>query len=128
MKPALLAAIFGLTGGAAISLAAPVEEKAPVVYSSPAKWAHEYGAPVVPQIEEEVKVPEPSEHYSAQAKTKTEKQGPRGHRHLNRPRSNFFERLVASFINLQKHQPSKSPPKQSRTASRRSLVKNAVVQ
>jgi hypothetical protein len=129
MKPALLAAIFGITGGAAISLAAPVEAKAPVVYSSPAKWAHEYGAPVVPQIEEEVKVPEPSEHYSAQVKAKTEKQGPpRGHRHVTRPRSNFFERLVASFINLQKHQPSKSSPKQSRTTSRRGLVKNAVVE
>jgi hypothetical protein len=129
MKPALLAAIFGITGGTAISLAAPVEEKAPVVYSSPAKWAQEYGAPVVPQIEEEVKVPEPSEHYSAQAKTKTEKQGPpRGHRHVTRPRSNFFERLVASFVNLQKHQPSKLSPKQSRTTSRRGLAKNAVVQ
>jgi hypothetical protein len=128
MKSALLAAIFGITGGAAILLAVPVEEKAPVVYSSPAKWAGEYGAPVVPQIEKEVKVPEPSEHYSAQAKTKTEKEAPsRGLRHVARPRPNFFERLVASFINLQKHQPAKSSRKQSRTTSRR-LAKNAVTQ
>jgi len=106
MKPALLAAIFGITGGAAISLAAPVEEKAPVVYSSPAKWAQEYGAPVVPQIEEEVQVPQPLEHYSV-AQSKTEKQGPRGHRHVTRPRPNFFERLVAGFIKLQNHHPVK---------------------
>jgi hypothetical protein len=123
MKSTLLAAIFGITGGAAILLAA-----VPVVKTHP-EWKWAYGAPVVPQIEEEVKVPEPSEHYSAQVKAKTEKQGPpRGHRHVTRPRSNFFERLVASFINLQKHQPSKSSPKQSRTTSRRGLVKNAVVE
>jgi hypothetical protein len=42
MKSALLAAIFGITGGAAM-LGVPVEEKAPIVYSSPAKWAQEYG-------------------------------------------------------------------------------------
>jgi len=123
MKSSFLAAIFGITAAGAILLAVPAEEKAAVV-KSPAKWAQEYGAPVVPQIEEEVKVPEPSEHYCAQAKTKTEKQGPpRGQRHVTRPRSNFFERLVASFINLQKHQPSKSSPKQSRTTSRHGLVK-----
>jgi len=127
MKSSFLTAIF-ITAAGAILLAVPAEEKAAVVYSSPAKWAREYGAPVVPQIEEEVKVPEPSEHYSAQAKTKTEKQGPpRGHRHVTRPRSNFFERLVASFINLQKHQPAKSSHKQSRITSRR-LAKNAAVQ
>jgi hypothetical protein len=128
MKSAFLAAIFGITGGATILLAVPVEDKAPVVYSSPAKWAHEYGAPVVPQIEEEAKVPEPLDHYSAPAKTKSEKQvPPRGHRQGARPRPNFFERLVASFINLQKHQPAKSSHKQSRITSRR-LAKNAVVQ
>jgi len=103
-----LAAILGITGEAAILLAVPVEEKAPIVYSSPAKWAHEYGAPEVPQIEEHVKVPEPSEHYSA-VQAKTEKQASQHHKHVSRPRPNFFERLIASFMNLQKHQPAKSP-------------------
>ena len=108
VKSALLAAIFAITGGVAILLAVPAEEKAPVVKISPAKWAED--APVVPQIEEEaLVVPEPLEQYSvAQAKTKTEKQAPRRHRHVARPRPNFFEKLVIGFINLQKHQPGKS--------------------
>ena len=107
MKSAVLAAIFGITGGVAILLAVPAEENATVVID-PAKWAGEYGAPVVPQIEEEV-VPEPLEHYSvAQAKTKTEKPAPRLHRHIASPRPNFLEKLVASFIKLQKHRPAKS--------------------
>jgi hypothetical protein len=107
MKSALLAAIFGITGGVAILLAVPAEEKAPVVKIHPAKWAED--APVVPQIEEEAQVvPEPLEQYSvAQAKTKTEKQAPRRHEHVARPRPNFFENLVVGFINLQKHQPEK---------------------
>jgi hypothetical protein len=107
MKSALLAAIFGITGGVAILLAVPAEEKAPVVKIHPAKWAED--APVVPQIEEEAQVvPEPLEQYSvAQAKTKTEKQAPRRHEHVARPRPDFFEKLVVGFINLQKHQPEK---------------------
>jgi hypothetical protein len=119
MKSALLAAIFGITGGVAILLAVPAEEKAPVVKIHPATWAD--GGPLVPQIEEEaLVVPEPLEHYSvAQAKTKTEKQAPRRHRHVARPRPNFFEKLVVGFINLQKYQPAKSSRKRSRTASRR---------
>jgi hypothetical protein len=107
MKAALLAAIFAITGGVAILLAVPAEEKAPVVKTHPAKWAED--APVVPQIEEEaLVVPEPLEQYSvAQAKTKTEKQAPRRQRHVARPRPNFFEKLVVGFIDLQKHQPAK---------------------
>ena len=107
MKSALLAAIFGITGGVAILLAVPAEEKARVVKIHPAKWAED--APVVPQIEEEAQVvPEPLEQYSvAQAKTKTEKQAPRRHEHVARPRPDFFEKLVVGFINLQKHQPEK---------------------
>ena len=105
MKSALLAAIFAITGGVAILLAVPAEEKAPVVKMSPSKWAED--APVVPQIEEEVLVvPEPLEHYSV-AQTKTEKQAPRRHTHVARARPNFFEKLVVDFINLQKHQPAK---------------------
>jgi hypothetical protein len=112
MKSTLLAAIFGITGGVAILFAAPV------VNILPATSAHEYGAPMVPQIEEEVPVPEPLDHYSVdQAKTKIGKQAPRRHRYVAR-RPNFFEKLFASFIKLQKHQPAKSSPKRSRTTSR----------
>ena len=117
MKSALLAAIFAITGGVAILLAVPAEEKAPVVKMSPSKWAED--APVVPQIEEEVLVvPEPLEHYSV-AQTKTEKQAPRRRTHVAGPRPNFFEKLVIDFINLQRHQPAKSSRKQSRTTSPR---------
>jgi hypothetical protein len=108
MKSALLAAIFGITGGVAILLAVPAEEKAPVVKISPAKWTED--APVVPQIEEEAQVvPEPLEQYSVspQAKTKTEKQAPPRRTHVAPARPNFFEKLVVGFINLQKHQPAK---------------------
>ena len=106
MKSALLAAIFAITGGVAILLAVPAEEKAPVVKIHPAKWAED--APVVPQIEEEdLVVPQPLEHYSvAQAEAKAEKQAPRRQRYVARPRPNFFEKLVADFVNLQKHQPA----------------------
>jgi hypothetical protein len=113
MKSALLAAIFGITGGVAILLALPA------VNILPATSANEYGAPVVPQIGEEVPVPEPLDHYSvAQAKTRIGKQAPRRHRYVVR-RPNFFEKLFASFIKLQKHQPAKSSPKRSRTTSPR---------
>ena len=112
MKSILLAAIFGITGGVAILFPAPV------VYIVPATSAHEYGAPMVPQIEEEVPVPELLDHYSAdQVKTKIGKQAPRRHRYVAR-RPNFFEKLFVSFIKLQKHQPAKSSPKRSRTTSR----------
>ena len=112
MKSALLAAIFGITGVVTILLAVPAEEKAPVVYSSPAKWAQEYGAPVAPQIEKEVLVLEPLDHYSvAQATTKTEKQAAHRYGYVARPRPNLFKKLVAGFMNLQKHQPAKSSRK-----------------
>jgi hypothetical protein len=117
MKSALLAAIFWISGGGAILLAVP-EEKTPVVKIHPAKWAAEYGAPVVPQIEEVV-VPKPLEHYSvAQAKPKAKEQAPRRHRHVARRRPNFFEKLVVSFINFQKHEPAKSSRKRPLTTSR----------
>jgi hypothetical protein len=120
MKSALLAAIFGITGGVTILLAIPAEEKASTVRMHP-EWTFEYGAPAVPQVEavplqEELGVPEPSEHYSvAQAKTKTAKQAPRHQRHIARARPNFFEKLVSGFINLQKNQTAKSFHKRSRT-------------
>jgi hypothetical protein len=102
MKSALLAAIFAMTGGVAILLAPPAEEKIAAVKFHQARA--EEGLP--PQIEKEAMVPEPLEQYLvAQAKTKTEKEAPRRYRHVARPRPNFFEKLVVGFINLQKRQP-----------------------
>ena len=105
MKSALLAAIFGITGGAAILLAVPAEEKVPVIKIQPPKWFPDYGDSVVPQIEEmppeEVLVPEPLDHYSV-AQAKTEKPPPRRHMHVVRRQPNLFEKLVAGFIKLQK--------------------------
>jgi hypothetical protein len=107
MKSALLAAIFGITGGVAILLAAPAGEKAPVIKIQLPKSSPDYGEPVVPQIEEvppqEVLIPEPLDHYLV-AQAKTGKPAPRRHIHVVRPRPNFFEKLVAGFIKLQKHQ------------------------
>jgi len=118
MKSTLLAAIFGITGGVAILLAVPAEGNTPVVKIHP-EWKWDGDAPRVPQVEEEVGVPEPLDHYSvAQAKSKTEKQAPRRHRYVAR-RPNFFEKLLVSFINLQKHQSAKSSRKLSRTTSLR---------
>jgi hypothetical protein len=115
MKSALLAAIFVVTGGVAILLAVP----APALKIHPPKWAPDYGEPVVAQIEDEeeaVGVPEPLKHYSV-AQAKTEKSAPRRHMHVVRHRPNFFEKLVAGFIKLQRHQPAKSFSKRSRTTS-----------
>src|SRR5438874_9644933 len=108
MKSALLAAIVGITGGVAILLAVPAEQKTALVKVQPARWGAE-DAPLVPQIEEEdLVVPERLEQYSvAEAKPKTEKQARRRHRYVARPRPNFFEKLVVGFMNLQKHQPAK---------------------
>jgi len=99
MKSALLAAIFGIIGGGALLFAIPAEEKAPIVKIHP-EWGAEYGAPVVPQIDEEAAVPGPLEHYSVAQHAKNERQALRRHRHVARPCPNFFEKLVASFINL----------------------------
>jgi len=124
MKSALLAAIFGITGGVAILLA---EDKGAAVKFRQARA--EEGLP--PQIEmEPYVIPEPVERYSSiwryaagaqftQAKAKPEKQATRRRRHVARPRPNFLQRLVASFNNLQKHQAAKTPRKRFRTTSRR---------
>ena len=106
----------------AILLAAPAEEKTPVFIIHPPKWLPDYGDPMVAQIEEvapqEVLVPEPLDHYSV-ARAKTEKPAPRRHVHVVRPRPNFFEKLVARFIKLQKPKTAKSFGKRSRTTSSR---------
>ena len=117
MKSAFFVTIFVIVGGVAILLAVPAEEKAPVIKIQPPKWFPDYGDPVVPQIEEvppqEVVVPEPLGHYYSVAQAKTGKPAPRRHMHVVRPRQNFFEKLVADFIKLQKHQPAKTATKRS---------------
>jgi hypothetical protein len=123
MKSALLAAIFGITGLVAISLAVPAEEKAPVIKIHSPKSFPDYGEPVVPQIEEappqEAVVPESLDHYYSVAPAKTGKPAQRRQRRVVRPQPNFFEKLVAGFIKLQKTQAPKSSPKRSRTTPRR---------
>ena len=116
MKSAFLVTIFVIVGGVAILLAVPGEEKAPIIKIHPPKSFPDYGDPVVPQIEEvppqEAVVPEPLDHYHV-AQAKTKKPAPRRHRHVVRRRPNFFEKLVAGFIKLQKHQPAKTATKRS---------------
>ena len=97
-------------------LAVPAGEKGSVIKIQPPKSFPDYGEPLVPQIEEvpppEALVPEPSDHYLV-AQAKTEK-APRRNTHVARPRPNFFEKLLAGFIKLQKH------PETSLSHSRRS--------
>jgi hypothetical protein len=75
---------------------------------------------MVPQIEEmppqKVLVFEPSDCYVV-AQTKTEKPAPRRRANVVRARPNFFEKLVAGFIKVVKHQAWKSVGKLSRADS-----------
>ena len=122
MKSALIGAIFVITGLVGM-LAVPAEENAPVIKIHPPKSFPDYGDPVVPQIEQvppqEVVVPEPSVHYYSVAQAKTEKSATRHHTHIVRPQPNFFEKLVAGFIKLQKPQAPKSSHKGFRTTQPR---------
>ena len=122
MKSALFAVIFGITGGVAVLLAAPAEERAPVIRVQLPKSFPDYGEPMVPQIEEtppeEGLVPEPLDRYVG-AQTKTEKPAARRRTHVARSQPNFFEKLIAGFIKLQKPQTSKSVRKPLRTNSPR---------
>jgi len=124
MKSALLAAIFWITGGVAILLA---EDKGAAVKFRQARA--EEGLPPQREMEPYV-IREPVERYSSiwryaavaqftQAKAKPEKQATQRRRHVARSRPNFLQRLVVSFMKLQKHQPAKSSCKRSRTTSRR---------
>jgi hypothetical protein len=114
MKSALLAAIFGITGGGGILFA---EDKGAAAKFRQARA--EEGLP--PQIEmEPYVIREPVERYSiTQAKAKPKKQATHRRRHVARARKTFLQRLVASFNNLQKHQAAKTPRKRFRTTSRR---------
>ena len=121
MKSAFLVTIFGIIAGVGILLAVPAEEKAPVIEIQSPKSFPDYGEPVVPQIEEtppqEALVPEPMDRYLV-AQAKTTKTVPPNHRLVVRPRTNFFEKLVAGFIKLQKRQVAKSVHNRSRITSR----------
>ena len=121
MKSALFATIFVIVGGVAILLAFPAEDKRAALEFRQARA--ELGLPL--QIEDEkIKddvpvIPEPVDQYSiAHAKPKIQTTASR-HRHVARRRLNFLEKLVVSFINLQKHQPAKTAAKRSHTTSRR---------
>src|SRR5437899_9732266 len=115
MKSALFATIFVIVGGVAILLGFPAEDKRAAFEFRQARA--ELGLP--PQIEDQVSVtPDevsvtPELVYSvAHLKPKTQTTTSR-HRHVARRRLNFFERLVVSFINLQKHHPAKTATKRS---------------
>ena len=110
MKSALLAAILGIAVGLASLLAVSAEDRTPVIKVQPPKSFPDYGEAVVPQIEEtpprDVLVPQPVDHYLAEAKIK--KPALRRHVRVVRHRPNFFEKLFADFIKLQKHHEAKS--------------------
>src|SRR5437773_5839277 len=117
MKAAFLIIIFVIVGGVAILLALPAEDQRAALEFRQARA--ELGLP--PQTEDDVAVtkrdlaviPEPVEQYSiAHAKPKIQTTTSR-HRHVARRRLNFLEKLVVSFINLQKHQPAKTATKSS---------------
>jgi hypothetical protein len=121
MKSALFATIFVIVGGVAILLAFPAEDKRAALEFREARA--ELGLP--PQIEHEkieddvAVIPEPVDQYSiAHAKPKIQTTTSRP-RHVAGRRLNFLEKLVVSFINLQKQQPAKTATKRSYTTSRR---------
>ncbi len=121
MKSALFATIFLIVGGVAIFRAFPADDKGAAFEFRQAKA--ELGLP--PQIEDEkikddvAASPEPVDKYSIvhvkpEVRTTTSR-----HRHVARQRLNFLEKLVVSFINLQKHHPAKTATKPSHTTSGR---------
>ena len=121
MKSALFATIFVIVGGVGIFLAFPAEDKLAAFEFRQAKA--ELGLP--PQIEDEkieddvAVTPEPVDKYSIvhvkpELRTTTSR-----HRHVAPQRLNFLEKLVVSFVNLQKHHPTKTATKRSNTTSGR---------
>ena len=121
MKSAFFVTIFVIVGGVAILLALPAEDQRAAIEFREARA--ELGLP--PQIEDEkieaevAVTPEPVEQYSiVQVKPKIRTTTSR-HRHVARRRPNFLEKLVVSFINLQKPQPAKTTAKRPHTISPR---------
>jgi len=121
MKSAFFATIFVIVGGVAILLAFPAEDKRAAIEFREARA--ELGLP--PQIEDEkieddvAVTPEPVDQYSIVHVKPKEQATTSRHGHVARRRLNFLEKLVVSFINLQKHQPAKKATKRSHTTSRR---------
>ena len=122
MKSAFFVTIFVIVGGGAILLAFPAEDKRAAIEFRQA--SDELGLP--PQIEDDIDVterdlaviPEPVDQYSSvQVKPKIRTATSR-HRHVARRHPNFLEKLVVSFINLQKHQPAKTATKRSHKTPR----------
>ena len=121
MKSTLFATIFVIVGRVAILPAFSAEEKRAAIEFREARA--ELGLP--PQIEDKkieddvAVTPESVDQYSiAHAKPKIQTTTSR-HRHVAGRRLNFLEKLVVSFINLQKHQPAKTAAKKSHTTSGR---------
>ncbi|HEY2232252.1 MAG TPA: hypothetical protein VGK01_02135 [Candidatus Angelobacter sp.] len=119
MKSAFFITIFVIVGGVGFLFALPVEDQRVAIEFREARA--EFGLP--PQIDDEkLDVPvtvEPLEQYSiVHAKPKIGTTTSR-HRHVARRHPNFFEKLVVSFVNLQKHQPAKTATKRSHTTSPR---------
>jgi hypothetical protein len=119
MKSALFAAIFVIVGGVGISFAFSAEDKLAAFKFRQAKA--ELGLP--PQIEDEkiegdvAVIPEPLDKYSIVHPKSEVRISTSRHRHVVRQRPNFLEKLVVSFINLQKHHPAKTATKRSHTIS-----------
>ena len=123
MKSAFFATIFVIVGGVAILLALPAEDQRAALEFRQARA--ELGLP--PQIEDDVAlterdlavIPEPVDQYSGvQVKPKIRTTTYR-HRHVAGRRQNFLEKLVVSFINLQKPQLAKTATKRPLTFSPR---------
>ena len=119
MKTALFATIFVMVGGVAILLAFPAEEKRAAFEFRQARA--ELGLP--PQIEDEkikhdvAVAPQPVDHYSIVHVKPAIRTTTSRHGHAARRPLNFVEKLVVSFINLQKHHPAKTATKRSHTIS-----------
>ena len=114
MKSAFFVTIFVIVSGVAILLAFPAGDQRAALEFRQARA--ELGLP--PQTEDDVAVterdsaviPEPVGQYlSNQVKPKIGTTTSR-HRHVARRHRNFLEKLIVSFINLQKHGPAKRLP------------------
>jgi hypothetical protein len=115
MKSALFATILVIVGGVGISFASSAEDTREAFEFRQAKA--ELGLPPQEEdkkIEGEVAVlPEPVDKYSL-VHPKPEVRTPASrHRHVARQRPSFLEKLVVSFINLQKHPAAKTATKRS---------------
>ena len=122
MKSAFFVTIFVIVSGVAILLAFAAGDQRAALEFRQARA--ELGLP--PQTEDDVAlterdpavIPEPVDQYSSnQVKPKIRTSTSR-HRHVAPRHQNFLEKLVVSFINLQKHGPAKKATKQSRATSR----------